>query len=91
MGVPIPRIHAWSAEPLNSVGAEYIIEEKAVGSPLGWHWHDIPMKSRVDIVNQIVGVERGLCLFTFQCMAVFIIGLISRECRNATHRLIKYC
>ena len=65
MGVPIPRIHAWSAEPLNSVGAEYIIEEKAVGSPLGWHWHDIPMKSRVDIVDQIVGVERRLMSIDF--------------------------
>lgn len=60
MGAPIPRIHAWSAEPSNPVGAEYIIEEKASGSSLGQHWHNIPMKLRVDIVDQIVDVERKL-------------------------------
>lgn len=61
----LPNPNAGPAEPLNSVGAEYIIEEKAVGSPLGWHWHDIPMKSRVDIVDQIVGVERRLMSIDF--------------------------
>ena len=66
MGVPIPRIHAWSAEPLNSVGAEYIIEEKAMGQPLGRLWNKLSMPAQLGIVNQIVEMEKKLSSVSFQ-------------------------
>ncbi|KAH7333471.1 hypothetical protein BKA65DRAFT_553821 [Rhexocercosporidium sp. MPI-PUGE-AT-0058] len=35
LNIPAPRIIAWSADRNNPVGAEYILEEKAPGKPLG--------------------------------------------------------
>lgn len=29
--IPVPEVFAWSSNPINSVGAEYIIMEKASG------------------------------------------------------------
>ncbi|PKX89635.1 uncharacterized protein P174DRAFT_303263, partial [Aspergillus novofumigatus IBT 16806] len=65
LGIPIPRIYAWSAEVSNAVGAEYILEEKATGQPLGHLWDELPSSSRLDIVKQIVDIEKKLTLITF--------------------------
>lgn len=35
LDVPVPRIYSYSSDPLNPVGAEYMIEENATGVPLG--------------------------------------------------------
>ncbi|GIK02212.1 phosphotransferase enzyme [Aspergillus viridinutans] len=63
--IPIPRIYAWSAEDSNAVGAEYILEEKATGQPLGSLWDTLPLPSRLDIVKQIVDIEKKLASITF--------------------------
>lgn len=63
--IPIPRIYAWSAEESNAVGAEYILEEKATGQPLGSLWDKLPLPSRLDIVKQIVDIETKLASIAF--------------------------
>ncbi|KAH7363927.1 hypothetical protein BKA65DRAFT_472295 [Rhexocercosporidium sp. MPI-PUGE-AT-0058] len=40
LGIPTPRIIAWSTQRTNSVGAEYILEERARGQPLWTLWQD---------------------------------------------------
>ncbi|RHZ50978.1 hypothetical protein CDV55_103165 [Aspergillus turcosus] len=65
LGIPIPRIYAWSAEESNAVGAEYILEEKATGQPLGSLWDKLPLPSRLDIVKQIVDIETKLASIVF--------------------------
>ncbi|KAF4230875.1 hypothetical protein CNMCM8980_005656 [Aspergillus fumigatiaffinis] len=65
LGVPIPRIYAWSADESNAVGAEYILEEKAIGQPLGSLWDKLPLSSRLHIVEQIVDIEKKLASITF--------------------------
>lgn len=58
LGVPIPRVHAWSCEASNPVGAEYIIEEKAPGIPLGHVWNQITKATQLRIIDQIVDIEK---------------------------------
>ncbi|KAJ5587043.1 uncharacterized protein N7459_002808 [Penicillium hispanicum] len=60
IGIPIPRVYEWSADAANAVGAEYIIEEKATGQPLGRVWGNLSMATQLEIVNQIVDVEKKL-------------------------------
>ena len=50
---------------MNAVGAEYIIEEKARGQLLGTLWYQWSVGSRLDIVSQIVDMERKLASISF--------------------------
>ncbi|KAL2071900.1 hypothetical protein VTL71DRAFT_13135 [Oculimacula yallundae] len=66
--IPTPRVIAWSADRNNPVRAEYILEEKASGKPLGRLWQDwdtLPMKDRINIIEQIVEIERKLASTKF--------------------------
>lgn len=65
LNIPTPRIIAWSADRNNAVGAEYILEEKAPGVPLGGLWAQWPMKFKLQMISQIVEVERQLASATF--------------------------
>jgi hypothetical protein len=63
--IPTPRIIAWSADRNNPVGAEYILEEKAPGKPLGSLWYQWPMKFKLEMISQIVEIERQLASTKF--------------------------
>ncbi|OQE18108.1 hypothetical protein PENFLA_c022G10784 [Penicillium flavigenum] len=65
MGIPIPRIYDWSAETCNPVGAEYILEEKATGQPLGNVWANLTMAAQLDVVNQVVDMEKKIVSISF--------------------------
>jgi hypothetical protein len=47
------------------VGAEYILEERAPGVPLGSLWYQWPILDRLDIIEQIVEMERKLASVKF--------------------------
>ncbi|CAM5998866.1 unnamed protein product [Sphagnum balticum] len=60
LDIPTPRIIAWSAQKTNSVGAEYILEERARGQPLWTLWQDwnrLPIIARFGIIRQVVEIE----------------------------------
>jgi O-glycosyl hydrolase len=59
-GVPIPKVHAWSSNPSNPVGAEYMIMEKAQGTELQNTWYSMEVKQRMDIIGKIVDLEKSL-------------------------------
>lgn len=65
MGLPIPRIYDWSTDEYNSVGAEYILEEKASGQPLGAIWGGLSSEIQSNIVNQVVDAEKKLASISF--------------------------
>ncbi|CEJ55679.1 hypothetical protein PMG11_01927 [Penicillium brasilianum] len=65
IGLPIPRIYDWSAEACNPVGAEYILEEKAPGQPLGRIWGNLSSETQSDLVHQIVDIEKKLASISF--------------------------
>ncbi|RFU30085.1 hypothetical protein B7463_g6233, partial [Scytalidium lignicola] len=60
LNIPTPRILAWCADQNNPVGAEYILEEKAPGVPLGSLWYQWPMKFKLQMIQQIVEIEQQL-------------------------------
>jgi hypothetical protein len=50
------------------VGAEYILEQRALGKPLGrlWQdWDELPMEPRYEIIEQIVEIECKLASTKF--------------------------
>lgn len=65
LNIPTPRVIAWSADRNNSVRAEYILEEKAPGKPLGSLWYQWPMKFKLEMISQIVEIERQLASTKF--------------------------
>ncbi|CZT12207.1 uncharacterized protein RCO7_10448 [Rhynchosporium graminicola] len=66
LNLPVPRIHAYSLDSDNPVGAEYIIEEKARGKPLGNLWHHWDKESQVSLVTQLVDFETKLASVSFR-------------------------
>jgi hypothetical protein len=60
LAIPVPRIYAWSTDDSNATGAEYILEEKAEGQPLGSVWSQLSNDYKLSIVKQIVGIEKKL-------------------------------
>ena len=66
MNLAVPRIYAYSIDPLNPVGAEYIIEEKAGGKPLGSLWHQWQTESQLGLVTQLVEFETKLASISFR-------------------------
>ncbi|PVH72795.1 hypothetical protein DL98DRAFT_470064 [Cadophora sp. DSE1049] len=66
LNFPVPRIHTYSLDPLNPVGVEYIIEEKAEGKPLGNLWRHWPRESQLNILTELVDLEAKLASVSFQ-------------------------
>ena len=66
LSLPVPRIYAYSLDPLNLVGAEYIIEEKAGGKPLGSLWYQWQTESQLSLVAQLVDFETKLTSVSFR-------------------------
>lgn len=66
LGVPVPRVLAWSFDASSSpVGAEYIIEEKAPGIRLGSVWSQWPRDSKLELITQVVDIQNTLAGVTF--------------------------
>jgi hypothetical protein len=66
LNLAVPRIYAYSLDPLNPVGAEYILEEKAGGKPLGTLWHQWQTESHFGLVTQLVDFETKLASVLFR-------------------------
>ncbi|KAB8208105.1 phosphotransferase family protein [Aspergillus parasiticus] len=64
--VPVPRVLAWSTDATNnSVGAEYIIQEKVQGVRLGSLWNQWPRKAKFNLIKQVVDMENKLITIAF--------------------------
>jgi hypothetical protein len=64
-GLPVPKVLAWSAMDQNPVDAEYLIMEEAQGSQLHEVWQDLPLRAKVDIIHEIVDIEKKLFSVSF--------------------------
>ncbi|KAI4267332.1 MAG: hypothetical protein L6R35_006859, partial [Caloplaca aegaea] len=63
--VPIPKLLAWNDDPSNSVGAEYIIMEKAPGTQLYKVWDVMKEYDRIQLVVNLVKIEKQLSAIKF--------------------------
>lgn len=64
--LPIPRIYTSSSDSQNPVGAAYIIEEKAQGRPLGSLWHQWDIREQLNLVVQIVEIQKRMSSVSFK-------------------------
>ncbi|KAM5439426.1 hypothetical protein MferCBS31731_004522 [Microsporum ferrugineum] len=58
--VPVPEVYTWCSNPVNPVGAEYIIMEKAAGVPLFNMWGEISQSDKLELIKQLTMIEREL-------------------------------
>jgi hypothetical protein len=56
--IPVPRVLAWSSDIANDIGAEYIIMEHAVGTPLFRIWDDMDQVKRLKLIENIAQLEK---------------------------------
>ncbi|KAE8409110.1 phosphotransferase enzyme family protein [Aspergillus pseudonomiae] len=66
LNLPVPRVYAWSSRASeNPLGAEYILMEKQAGVALTDVWDIIKGKQKVQILDQVVDIERRLAATKF--------------------------
>jgi hypothetical protein len=63
--IPVPKVLAWSSDPSNTVGAEYIIMEKAPGVPLSEKWEGMPESDQFRLIRQLTMLEGELTAIQF--------------------------
>ncbi|KAI4120213.1 MAG: hypothetical protein LQ338_007177 [Usnochroma carphineum] len=66
LDLPVPEVYAWNSKAsTSSVGAEYIIMEKAPGVELGCVWPKLHGKQRIKIVKQLIHFQKRFTASTF--------------------------
>ncbi|KAI0104819.1 kinase-like domain-containing protein [Nemania sp. FL0031] len=65
LGLPVPKVLAWSIDADNPVQSEYIIMEEAAGVQLSQVWDTLPLKAKLGIVKDLVGIEKKLLSISF--------------------------
>ncbi|DAA73798.1 TPA_exp: Uncharacterized protein A8136_4001 [Trichophyton benhamiae CBS 112371] len=63
--ISVPRVFAYSATSDNVVGAEYILMERLKGEPLSSRWLSLSKAEMVDLMMQIVDIEKKIFDFRF--------------------------
>ncbi|KAI0868933.1 kinase-like domain-containing protein [Hypoxylon argillaceum] len=65
LGLPVPKVLAWSMDADNPVQSEYIIMEEAAGVQLSQVWDTLPIESKLEIVKDLVNIEKKLLSISF--------------------------
>jgi lysyl-tRNA synthetase class 2 len=65
LGIPVPRVFAWSNKKDQPVGVEYIIMEKAAGNKLSKSWPIMDISAKVDIVSQLANIQAKIAAVDF--------------------------
>ena len=65
LGIPVPKVLAWSSDADNSVRSEYILMEEAAGTQLSDIWDQMEVDQKAEIADQIVGIEKQLLSVSF--------------------------
>ncbi|KAJ5211222.1 Aminoglycoside phosphotransferase [Penicillium cf. griseofulvum] len=58
--IPVPRVLSWSSDCSNTVGAEYIIMEKAAGVPLFEQWGNMTEFGKLQLIKNLTKLEAQL-------------------------------
>lgn len=63
--IPIPKILAWSDDPSNPIGSEYIIMEHAAGVQLHQRWPTMDLSERLHCIRNIFLTLKDLAKLKF--------------------------
>jgi len=58
--MPVPQIFAYSSDPLNPVGSEYILMEKIDGEDLSTRWIDLNIETKRNIICSLADIQSRL-------------------------------
>ncbi|OJD23727.1 hypothetical protein ACJ73_04913 [Blastomyces percursus] len=58
--IRVPKVLAWSSDPANPVGTEYIFMEKIRGIALAERWETMNTLDRYKIIDQVIEMEKEL-------------------------------
>jgi len=61
----VPEIFAWNANRKNPVECEFMIMDEAKGIQLGICWKDMTMNDKIDIVREVVELEKKMLSIQF--------------------------
>ncbi|PLN83759.1 phosphotransferase family protein [Aspergillus taichungensis] len=73
--IQVPKVLAWSSDPANPVGTEYIFMEKIRGIALAERWETMNTLDRYKIIDQVIEMEKVLESLKFPAYG----GLYLRE------------
>lgn len=65
LGLPVPKILAYSTSANNPVGAEYIIMEYVQGETLATRWLSLTTEEVKHVMTQVAGMEHKIFSFRF--------------------------
>src|SRR5271156_361846 len=60
LGIPVPKVFAWSTTSDNPVGCEYIIMEEASGDALNVVWPTLEIDKKFTVIDQILSLQNRL-------------------------------
>ena len=63
--IPVPEVLAWCGKVNNPVGSEYILMREATGTALHKVWDELELEDKVNIVNEVVAIEKKLLSISF--------------------------
>ncbi|KAK2732329.1 hypothetical protein FQN57_002945 [Myotisia sp. PD_48] len=65
LGIPVPKVLAYSISSGNPVGAEYIIMERVRGESFASRWQSLTTEEVKDVMTQIATMEQKIFSFKF--------------------------
>ncbi|QSS53787.1 phosphotransferase family protein, PKc-like superfamily domain-containing protein [Histoplasma capsulatum var. duboisii H88] len=81
--IHVPEVFAWSADPENPIGSEYILMEKIQGVALAGKWGTMNLLERYKVIDQIVEMEKELGSLEFPAFgSLYLRDSLPPECRH---------
>ncbi|QSS64487.1 phosphotransferase enzyme family protein [Histoplasma capsulatum] len=77
--VPVPEVYAWSSDPTNPVGVEYIIIGRAPGVPIFKIWGEMSQPRKLELIKQLNKFEHELSLIQLPAYCSLYLRAFSRD------------
>ncbi|KAG5287825.1 phosphotransferase enzyme family protein [Histoplasma capsulatum G186AR] len=77
--VPVPEVYAWSSDPTNPVGVEYIIMGRAPGVPVFKIWGEMSQPRKLELIKQLTKFEHELASIQLPAYGSLYLRAFSRD------------
>ncbi|KAL4800177.1 hypothetical protein BDV19DRAFT_353563 [Aspergillus venezuelensis] len=65
LGIPAPKVLAYSADQNNPIASEYVIMENPRGTMLADIWQDLSLEEKVEIMKDLISIEKKTFFVSF--------------------------
>ena len=80
LGIPVPKVLAYSADAANPVGSEYILMEEAKGVQLSSLWDGMEIDDQANIVKSLMEIDAKFLAVSLD-RYTFLTGIFARSNR----------